>query len=97
MRDKRDLLRYGQTASAVVCWIAPSVILLICMGEIIQDGSGDAKDRDLRLEYMDANPVFFHLPEVLLPYPLPHTSTNPYSSFLSPPLPSAFPAFFGFR
>ena len=32
------------------------------MGEIIQDGSGDAKDRDLRLEYMYAKSTVLSVP-----------------------------------
>ena len=40
----------------------PSVILLICMGESVQDGSGGAKDRDLRLEYMYAKSTVLPVP-----------------------------------
>ena len=40
----------------------PSVILLICMGENVQDGSGDAEDRDLRLKYMYAKSTVLSVP-----------------------------------
>ena len=40
----------------------PSVLLLICMGESVQDGSGGATDRDLRLEYMYAKSTVLSVP-----------------------------------
>ena len=43
-----------QTASAVVCRIAPLRHSVDLYGEIIQNASENAEDRDLRLEYMYA-------------------------------------------
>ena len=40
----------------------PSVILLICTGEIIQNASENAEDRDLRLEYMYAKSTVLLVP-----------------------------------
>ena len=40
----------------------PSVFLLICMGEIIQDASESIEDRDLRLEYMYAKSTVLSVP-----------------------------------
>lgn len=40
----------------------PSVILLICTGEIIQNASENAEDRDLRLEYMYAKSTVLSVP-----------------------------------
>ena len=40
----------------------PSVTLLFCMGESVQDSSGEAEDRDLRLKYMYAKSTVLSVP-----------------------------------
>ena len=40
----------------------PSVILLICTGEIIQNASENAEDRELRLEYIYAKSTVLSVP-----------------------------------